>query len=68
MKTTKLNLANIREKLSKEQMKQILAGTDPTKKCQDDGDDCDPPNNLNCCSHLICSNNGTSITCGKLTE
>jgi len=54
MKTKKLNLANIREKLSKEQMKQILAGTD--KICQDKGDACDtlPPTLLNCCTGLAC--------------
>jgi len=64
MKTTKLSLANIREKLSKEQMKQILAGTD--KDCQYQGDPCCQLNPtpcggiFNCCTGLACVDN----TCG----
>jgi len=41
MKTIKLNLTNIREKLSKQQMKQLLAGSDGCVSYP--GQPCSPP-------------------------
>ncbi len=52
MKTTKMSLANIQGKLSRNEMKNIMAGSG---NCQDHGQSCNSSVTLNCCSGLVCA-------------
>jgi hypothetical protein len=55
MKTTKMSLANIQGKLSRTEMKNIMAGSGGGGNCQNHGDRCATHEELNCCSGLICA-------------
>ncbi len=52
MKTTKMSLANIQGKLSRAEMKNIMAGSGD---CQSRGSNCSSATHLNCCSGLVCA-------------
>ena len=53
MKTTKMSLANIQGKLSRAEMKNIMAGSGGD--CQTHGQSCATDRQLNCCNGLVCA-------------
>ena len=63
MKTTKMSLANIQGKLSRAEMKNIMAGSGAA--CLPVGDPC--TGNVQCCSNVCSSSSGgtTGASCGK---
>jgi hypothetical protein len=63
MKTQRMSLANIQGKMSRTEMKNIMAGSGSTKKC---GDGCVPLNS-GCPSNCGCANkvgSGNIWNCG----
>ncbi len=54
MKTKKLSLANIEGKLSRAEMKNIMAGSGGD--CQGFDQQCSTINHLNCCTGYTCAN------------
>jgi len=56
----KMSLANIQGKLSRAEMKNIMAGSGG---CQDLGQKCDSIYHVNCCTGYVCA----SYTCQKPT-
>jgi hypothetical protein len=48
----KLNFENIKNVLSRDEMKKIMAGSG---NCQERGQKCNSANHLNCCSELTCA-------------
>ncbi len=58
MKTTKMSLANIQGKLSRAEMKNIMAGSG---NCRELNQSCSTLLHLNCCTGLTCTTQGCKI-------
>lgn len=58
MKTQKMSLANIQGKLSRAEMKNIMAGS---SSCQTVNQRCSSLISLNCCTGLTCTTEGCKI-------
>lgn len=61
MKAKTMNLSDLQGKLSREEMKNVMAGNSGDesdggdKPCQEHGDDCTTAHQLNCCNGLVCA-------------
>ncbi len=66
MKTNKRNLENLEGKLSRTEMKNIMAGDNPIE-CLKVGEPC--TGNVQCCSNRCVTSSGTTTgaSCGKST-
>ncbi len=60
MKRTKMSLANIQGKLSRTEMKNIMAGSGVIINCK--------MGSVSCTSDLNCSSQGTGCKCNTLTK
>lgn len=58
MKRQKMSLDNIQGKLSRAEMKNIMAGTG---SCQEKNQRCSTALTLNCCSGLTCTTEGCKV-------
>ncbi len=54
MQTKKMSLANIKGKLSRAEMKNIMAGSGGGS-CQAEGEACNSVVHVNCCTLLVCA-------------
>lgn len=62
MKTRKMSIANIQGKLSRAEMKNVMAGSG-VDNCQHQGQGCSSIYHVNCCTGLVCA----SKTCQEPT-
>ncbi len=60
MKTSKISLVNVQGKLSRMEMKNIMAGNEPDNCLDEFSYDCGYPPSLGCCSPNRCEANATN--------